>query len=160
MSVVGLGHRLAPLRVTDRDLSLDEEVLHGAQTVTSFRLRCQRILSAGDGGSITAEPRYVRVLLLLPRVVRHVTTLVTVNVGVAAGAICMVVHGLDGGRPLLGVTELPVGGRREGPILREAAFGSLIHLGVTAVFETDIGVTAGAICVVNPCFSNDLEEFA
>jgi len=96
LSVVGLGHSLAPLRVTLRDLSLDEVVLHGAQAVAAFGLICQSMLGPSNSGSVTAETGYIRVLLLLPSVVRHVTTLVTVDVGVAAGAVCMVVHGLGG----------------------------------------------------------------
>jgi hypothetical protein len=157
---VGPLHSVSPLRVADRYLPLNEEVFHRAQAVSALALGGERILSAIDGSAVPAQARDIGVLSLLPRVIRHVTTLVTVDVGVAAGAVRMVVDGLGGGGALLGVAELPVCSRVKLSILGEAALGCLILLRVATVIETDVGVAPRTICMVNPSLSNYLEEFA
>ena len=141
-------------------MPLHEEVFHGAETVAALALGGQRILRVMDCGSVPAKPRNIGVFLLLPGVVGHVTTLVTMDVGVAACAVRMVVHGLGGGGALLGVAELPVGSRVKLSILCEAALRRLVHLRVATIVETDVGVTSCTISMVNSSLSNYLEEFA
>ncbi len=79
------------------------------------------------------------------------------NVAITTSSIAVVMYVLDRGALLLrigkpdcGLTEMTL----------TPCFGRFILLCVTSVIETDIGVTACPISVVNACLSDNLEDFA
>lgn len=146
--------------MADRYLSLNKEVLHWAETVTALALCCNAVLCSTNRSAVLAEVRDIHVLLLMPRMVRHVATLVTMDVSVTTCAIGMVMNVLDGGTSLLGIVKLAMSGLTKLSTAGATSFRCLVHLGVTAVIETDICVTACTVCVVNSGFADDLEKFA
>lgn len=144
----------------DRDLSFHEEVFHGHYAVTAFTLSCESGLSRLHSGAILAKAGYIGVLLLVPTVVGHVATLVAIDVGVTAGSVRVVVHCLYGCRALFRIVELSRGGRGELSKLCVASFGGRIHLGVTTVIETDVGIAATPICPVHAGLPSNIVAFA
>lgn len=86
---------------------------------------------------------------------RHVATLVSVDIAVAARAVRVVVDVFDSRRRLLRVVEV-AGAMGEGSLAPGG--GRLKHLGVAAVIETDVGVATSAIGVVDAGLTHNLEN--
>ena len=128
--------------------------------VTTFTLRRKGSLSRLNRGSVLAKARHIRILLLVPPIVGHIASLITVDVRVTARPVCLVMDCLQGYGARFRIAVAGSGWLAELSNLRVASLGRRVRFGVAAVVKSDVGVAPTAVRAIDSRLARNLVMFA
>lgn len=154
--MVDISEPLAHFGLPDGHLALDEEVLHRAEAVTLAAQGGHLMLGVAHTRTIVAQTLHVPIVIRLLFIVAHVTSLVDVDIGVAACSVRVVVHILNSGTRLLRVAKVA---RCLAKLALPPRLRGFIFVRIAAVIITDVRVAARAIGIVDAGLPDDLENF-